>query len=198
MYRPVRGRSARHGCEQQEESWGVTDPMDVTGVTGVTKDATGAAAGAGVSVRAFFERFERAGKEDPEDAVACFAPVFLSADPTATQPLTREELRAALPYRERMFASMGVSGLRLGALSEEALGENHLLVRAQWITEPAAGGHGNSPGDGAGTGGEGDDVLTLDSTYVLQRAADGTLQIVFYLNHQDMAALAAAGTTTVG
>jgi hypothetical protein len=126
-------------------------------------------------VRKFFERLERV-SGNGDGAVESFAPVFLNADPVGEQAVTREALLAARPMREGMFRSMGVSGLHLESIAETKLGADHVLAQVTWVAD------GLKPGE---------EPLVLHTTYVLHRTGED-LQIIFYLNHQDLSALAAA------
>ncbi|GAA1256878.1 hypothetical protein GCM10009677_03900 [Sphaerisporangium rubeum] len=123
-------------------------------------------------VRTFFEEFSRAGDTLDTTAISTqFADTFLSADPSGTQPVPRSAFLAALPAREKLFASIGVGSIHLTSLTETRLDDHYILVDTRWQGTPAT------------PGGE---PLDLSSAYILHRAPDGTLRIVFYLNHQDL------------
>jgi ketosteroid isomerase-like protein len=127
-------------------------------------------------VRDFFANFERAGAELDLDATgAQFADYFLSADPNGTHVVPKAALLAALPQRQQMFRSAGLSAMRLRHLAQTTLDDNYVLAKTEWAMEA------DQPGAPAVD-------ATLSSTFILRREA-GTLRIVFYLNHRDVMAL---------
>jgi Domain of unknown function (DUF4440) len=126
-------------------------------------------------VRAFFERYERAGRDlDWEALTSSFAHTFLSLDSTSTTALTPETLMAALPRRKALFESIGSDGMELAQIDETPLDDDHTLVRTSWTLRVGA--------DSARP------PFTLWSTFVLRRE-EGAWRIVLYLNHQNMAEL---------
>ncbi|MDN3359566.1 hypothetical protein [Actinomadura sp. DC4] len=121
-------------------------------------------------VRDFFARFETAGNRlDLDEISGQFAETFMSAEPGGVRAVPKAAFLAALPARERLFASIGATGMRLTRIAETPLDDRYVLVDTEWETEPVT-----------------DESLTLSSAYVLHRAEDGSLQVVFYLNHQDI------------
>lgn len=127
------------------------------------------------AVRDFFADFERAGNELDLDVVSRqFADPFMSADPGGVQTVPKAAFLAALPAREKLFASAGARGMRLTGITETPLDDHYILADTEWETEPAS-----------------DDAkpLTLSSAFVLRRTPEGGLQVVFYLNHQDVMAV---------
>jgi hypothetical protein len=61
--------------------------------------------------------------------------------------------------------------MRLTKITETPLDDHYILVDTEWETEPAT---------------SQTEPLTLSSAYILRRTDDQTLQVVFYLNHQDI------------
>ena len=73
-------------------------------------------------VRLFFTEFERTSRVlDLDAAAAQFADVFLSADPNTTQVVPKAAFLAALPQRQKMFQSIGMTGMRLGSMKQTTL-----------------------------------------------------------------------------
>ena len=135
-------------------------------------------AGVRPEVRDFLERYEQAGDDIDLQAVgASFADVFLSLDPNEVASATREQLLSVLPRRQQLFAAIGGTGADLTKIAETVLDEQHTLVRTSWQLRFDAE-HQNS------------EPFTLHSTFLL-RLDEGCWRIVVYLNHQDVAALAA-------
>jgi hypothetical protein len=123
-------------------------------------------------VRDFFARFEQAGNQlDLDEISGQFADTFMSADPGGVTAVPKAAFLAALPAREKLFASIGATGMRLTGITETPLDDHYILVDTQWETEPAT---------------SETEPLSLSSAYVLRRTEDDRLQVVFYLNHQDI------------
>lgn len=121
-------------------------------------------------VRDFFARFEQAGNRlDLDEISGQFADTFMSADPGGVTAVPKAAFLAALPARDKLFASVGATGMRLTAITETPLDDHYVLVDTEWETEPAT------------------KPLSLSSAFVLRRTEEGGLQVVFYLNHQDVA-----------
>ena len=130
------------------------------------------------SVREFFERYERASDTLDTSAInEAFHDTFLNLDPGSAKPVRREQLIAALPMRERLFASIGATGMALSGMEETPLDDLHTLVETQWTVrfDPSA---DQAP-------------LILESAFLL-RLDGGRWRIVLYLNHHDVGALIAA------
>lgn len=137
-------------------------------------------AAASDEVRGFFATFERAGATGDVGTIGdLFDDPFLSADPHGAQPVSRSALRAALPMREKLFASIGASAARLVSLAETRLDDTYVLVNTEWEMDVTP------PGD----------ALALASTFILRRAGDA-LRVVFYLNHHDIAQVVQARATS--
>lgn len=123
-------------------------------------------------VRAFFERYERAGHNPNDGELArCFCEVFMSLDPSSATALSPQALLAALPRRKALFRAIGSAGLDLCDIAEMPLDDAHTLVRATWQLRWC---------DASAR-----DQITLRSSFVL-RKHDGAWRIAVYLNHQDL------------
>jgi len=122
----------------------------------------------------FFDVFAAASQRlDREVLGGCFAEVFMSADPAGTHVVPREAFLDFLPRRAALFAAAGVASPALASISHTVLDDHYVLVDTTWTAERTA------PGAGP---------VTLSSSFVVHLAADGP-QIVFYLNHHDLAQL---------
>ena len=123
-------------------------------------------------VRAFFQRYQRAGDRlDGEALEGMFSSVFLSLDPKSAAAVSPHALLAVLPRRKQLFEAIGSDGLELADITELPLDDLHTLVRTSWrlqLRNQAA-----------------RDPFCLLSTFLL-RKDDGAWRIVVYLNHQDM------------
>ena len=122
-------------------------------------------------VQAFFDTFTAASDQLDTDRLAeLFAETFLAADPAGVQPVPRQAFLAALPRRAELFGAAGITRVVLVDLHHHALDDTYVLARTDWRAERA----------GAST------PVRLSSTFILRREED-RLQVVFYLNHQDLA-----------
>ena len=118
-------------------------------------------------VTAFMDRLTAG---DPEQAASGFHDGFLNLDPRTVGVVSREQLRMALPYRARLFESIGAVGTDRTDLRECPLDDLHTLVQGTWELRFAD--RDAQP-------------LALRSTYLLRRGQDGW-SAVAYLNHQDI------------
>jgi ketosteroid isomerase-like protein len=122
-------------------------------------------------IQAFFDSFATASDTLDVDRLAeLFAETFLAADPAGARPVPRQAFLQALPRRAELFAAAGITRIVLADLQVQALDDTYVLARTEWRAERA----GASP------------PVRLSSTFILRREAD-RLQVVCYLNHQDLA-----------
>ncbi|HET8590402.1 MAG TPA: hypothetical protein VFM01_12285 [Nakamurella sp.] len=118
-------------------------------------------------LRSVFGRLESGSSAGSADM---FAEQFLNLDPARAMVVTRDQLSAALPQRQTLFAAAGIRGTRLQHLDVRPLDALHQLADTEWAAEfddPNA------------------EPLTLRSTFLV-RLVDGAWRIVVYLNHQDI------------
>jgi ketosteroid isomerase-like protein len=121
-------------------------------------------------VQAFFDTFAAASDQLDVDRLAdLFAETFLAADPAGTQPVPRQAFLNALPRRAELFRAAGITRVVLTDLQHHALDDTYVLARTDWRAERTT----------AAT------PVRLSSTFILRRDAD-RLQVVLYLNHQDL------------
>ena len=122
-------------------------------------------------VEAFFDTFAAASDPLDTDRLAeLFAETFLAADPAGVQAVPRQAFLHALPRRAELFAAAGIARVVLAELRYQALDATYVLARTDWLGERTA---ASTP-------------VRLSSTFILRRDAD-RLQVVCYLNHQDLA-----------
>lgn len=124
-------------------------------------------------VRRFFENM--ASDEVPSGADLFHDP-FLSLDPAAVTVVEREQLRAALPARARLFAAAGMRRAELQEVRTTELDDMHVLARTTWTMSAV-----DSTAE----------PITLESTYLLRREGAAWSAVV-YLNHHDVRALLAS------
>jgi hypothetical protein len=127
-------------------------------------------------VAAFFADFETRSNDPAADAASPsqFAEVFLSAYRNAVHAVPRAAFAAALPKRRELFACIGLKRTRLTSIDETPLDDLYVLVATEWTMELEQS--------------DGPKALPFRSTFLLRRTDEG-LEIVFYLNHQDVAAV---------
>jgi hypothetical protein len=137
-------------------------------------------------VEDFFDLFNGSAASDPALRARMVADQFMVLDPTAARAVTREQFLSALPMRQPMFARLGVDRLVLVTCEVTTLDERHVLARTGWRPDP-----------------EWEDGTVLRSDFVLRRVraeaepdhdspSRDYAQMVMYLNHQDLDALAAS------
>jgi ketosteroid isomerase-like protein len=128
-------------------------------------------------VSAFLARFERnANSGDAEEVVAQFADTFMAADANGARAVPSSAMLRAIPERRKMFERLGNSVTTLASVEEMRLDERYVLLRLEWLMKFEPGGR----------------EVRLRSTFVLHHSEDGW-KVVFYLNHEDLAALVGAG-----
>src|SRR5256884_255259 len=110
---------------------------------------------------AFFRRFEESSAAGDVDAlVALYAPSFLMAGPSGTQVVKASDLAQAIPRRKQMFAAAGCTATTLQSVVDTPLDSRYSLVRTEWQWTFARA--GAAPTE-----------ITLPSTFIVERAADG-------------------------
>jgi ketosteroid isomerase-like protein len=125
-------------------------------------------------VREFFDVYERAlAGGDAATISALYADAFMFGDPRGVQPVKKEDFLRVLPRRAEFFRSAGLLSSNLESVEASPLDARYVLVKTVWVMRFARG--------------AGEPALSRNSaSYILQTAAD-SFQIVFQLDHQDLA-----------
>jgi len=131
-----------------------------------------------LQVQQFFDRYEKANAEfDVQKIAACYANVFLFGGPAGIQAVSKEDFVKVLPRRKEFFRSSGLVSSEIGNLEISALDSRYILTKAAWRMRferrPA-------------------EPLESENfaTYILSATEDG-FEIVFQIDHQDLAKRAA-------
>jgi len=121
----------------------------------------------------FLNQFEvNSNVGDAEESVKQFADVFVAADPDGARAVPSSVLMMAIPQRKKLFESVGRSVTTLASVEQTALDDRYVLLRTEWLVKfDLAIGRCEE--------------LTLRSTFLVHRTADG-LKIILYLSHQDL------------
>ena len=124
-------------------------------------------------VRIFFETFEQVlAQSDPDLLTSIYADSFMFASLQGTQAVRRDDFLKVLPRRTGFFKSVGLTSTRLRDLDETRIDDSYVLVKVAWTMrfekDPA------HPID-----------LEALATYILFQQ-EGSLRIVFQLDHQDL------------
>jgi Domain of unknown function (DUF4440) len=126
------------------------------------------------AVRALFEAYVRAtASADLEFFATAYGETFMFAGPATAQAVKRDDFLKVIPKRRSFFAAVGLTDTEVSSIDERALDEQHLLVRVGWTFRFER--HPAPPIVEEGA-----------ATYVLRRQ-ENRLQIVFQLDHQDLA-----------
>jgi len=126
-----------------------------------------------MTLEQFFEQYERnSAAGDAQALAAQYADVFLTAGPNGVQTAKASDLLHVIPRRRQLFASIGWQSTTLVSLAETRLDDRYSVVRTEWRWRLAPSGKGLAE-------------LTLPSTFIVERSAEG-LRIVFYLAHHDL------------
>jgi len=123
----------------------------------------------------FLRDYEDAISRSDASAIAAqYSDVFMFADPQGVRPVRKEDFLKAIPRRKEWFTSIGLTQSKLISADEMRLDSRYSLVKTVWKM---------SFGESSGLG---QDIET-SATYVLEWT-DGTVRIVFQIDHQDLAA----------
>jgi hypothetical protein len=128
-------------------------------------------------VSAFLASFERnANSGDAVEVAAQFADTFMAADASGARAVPSSALLRAIPERRKMFEQLGSSVTTLASVEEMRLDDRYVLLKMEWLMKFESGSR----------------EVTLRSTFVVHRSDEGW-KVVFYLNHEDLAAVLGAG-----
>lgn len=89
------------------------------------------------------------------------------------QSVKKEDFLKVIPRRKAWFSSMGMVSSQLGRLEHTSLDARYSLVKTDWKIAVEKSGHKQQ--------------VETWATYVLEQK-DGSLQIFFQIDHQDLAA----------
>lgn len=125
-------------------------------------------------VRSFFSRFEAANAAfDVDQIAALYAEVFLFGGPEGVRSVTKEDFRKVLPRRKEYFRSLGLAASNIDSLTASALDSKYMLVKVVWnmrfersASEP---------------------VISQNAASYILAKANGHFEIVFQIDHQDLA-----------
>jgi hypothetical protein len=124
-------------------------------------------------VREFFNGYEKANAEfDVPEIAALYADVFMFGGPQGVRCVKKEDFVRVLPQRKEFFRSVGLVSSKIESLEASNLDSKYVFVKSVWKMH-----FKNRTG------------LSIDSensaTYILA-GTDGSFQIVFQLDHQDL------------
>jgi len=124
-------------------------------------------------IREFFDAYAKAtGSLDLAFFESAYGDTFMFASPGGVQAVKREDFLKVVPRRASFFRGAGLVASELSRLEEMGLDETHTLIQTRWSLrfEKDAG----RP-----------IIEETAATYVLRRH-QGSWQIVFQLDHQDL------------
>jgi hypothetical protein len=125
-------------------------------------------------VSSFFTDYEAANAIfDVEQIAACYADTFMFGGPEGVRCVKKEDFLKVLPRRKEFFRSRGLVSSRIDFLEASALDPKYTLVKVIWNMQFARGLSQPIYSQNA-------------ASYILSRT-DNRLQIVFQLDHQDLA-----------
>ena len=126
------------------------------------------------AIREFFDEYARAtGSLDLAVLGSAYGDIFLFASPGGVQAVKREDFLKVVPKRGAFFRVAGLVASEVCKLEETRLDEAHTMVKAGWSLR-------FEKGSGPAI------VEEIAATYVLRRQ-ERAWQIVFQLDHQDLA-----------
>lgn len=126
-------------------------------------------------VKQFFDEYERANAAADLTAIGTlYADTFMFAGINGVKAVRREDFLKVVPRMKAHFASMGLSKTELQTLEAGTIDAKYLIAKAGWKMTVL-----DSKGDGK--------QVDNYATYILERKEDGTLSVVFQIDHQDLA-----------
>jgi ketosteroid isomerase-like protein len=126
------------------------------------------------AIREFFDAYAKAtGSLDLAFLGSAYGDTFMFAGPGGVQAVKRDDFLKAVPKRSAFFRATGLVSSEVRRLEEMRLDEKHTMVQAYWSLrfEKDAG----RP-----------IIDEIAATYVIRRE-EASWQIVFQLDHQDLA-----------
>lgn len=124
-------------------------------------------------IKEFFDGYAKATRSlDLVFFGSAYGESFLFASPGGAQAIKREDFLKVIPRRAEFFKASGLVASEVSRLEETPLDANHTMVKVYWSLRFEKG--GNSIVD------------EIAATYVLRRQP-ASWQIVFQLDHQDLA-----------
>lgn len=126
-------------------------------------------------VKQFFDEYERANTATDLAAIGrLYADIFMFAGVSGAKAVKKEDFLKVVPRMKAHFASMGLSKTELQTVEAGKIDAKYLIAKAGWKMTVL-----DSKGDGQ--------QVDNYATYILERNEDGTLSIVFQIDHQDLA-----------
>jgi hypothetical protein len=120
------------------------------------------------AIETFFRDFEKyTNQNDADRLTSLYADTFMTADPSGARFVQATDLRAFIPKRKQLFATLGYRSTTLVSVHQTKLDDRYVLVRTEWVL------HFDR------------DQIALPSTYIVQVSGE-VLKIVFYLNHENI------------
>jgi ketosteroid isomerase-like protein len=126
------------------------------------------------AVREFFDGYEKANADfDIQRIAACYADVFMFGGPGGVQAIKKEDFLRVLPRRKEFFRSVGLISSKIESLEVSNLDPKYVLAKVAWQMRFRR----NTT----------ESIDTQNAaTYVLS-AKDDRFEIVFQIDHQDLA-----------
>jgi len=125
-------------------------------------------------VKEFFAEYEKANAEfDATKIASLYTDVFMFAGPQGAQAVKKEDFVKVLPKRKEFFKSAGLVSSKVEAIEASALDARYTCAKVKWRMRFERAGAQAAENENS-------------ATYILSSAGD-SFQIVFQLDHQDLA-----------
>lgn len=126
------------------------------------------------AITEFFEAYAKATESlDLAFFGSAYSDAFMFAGPDGVRVVKRDDFLRVIPKRKEFFKAAGLIASEVGRLEETRLDEKHTIVRVHWTMR-----FEKNPGQPI--------VDESAATYLL-RQEEEAVQIVFQLDHQDLA-----------
>jgi len=125
-------------------------------------------------IRELFERYERANADfDVAKIASLYADVFMFGGEQGVQAVKKDDFLKVLPRRKEFFRSIGLVSSQVEQIETTQLDSRYVLAKVVWKMQI----------ERSGTGGS---EIKTSASYLLW-VSNGSFQIVFQVDHQDLA-----------
>ncbi|HEU5234443.1 MAG TPA: hypothetical protein VFU50_16405 [Terriglobales bacterium] len=136
------------------------------------------------AVKQFFDHYEQANATSDVTSIAkLYADTFMFAGVNGAQAVKKEDFLKVIPKMKAHFVSIGLTKTELHSVQASTINAKYFLANTEWRMTVV---------DSKGCARQ---VKAL-ATYVLEQKANGTLAIVFQIDHQDLATVVNDQRTT--
>lgn len=126
------------------------------------------------ALRDFFDGYEKANAEfDLQKIAACYADVFMFGGPGGVQAIKKDDFLKVLPRRKESFRALGLISSKVESVEGSNLDSKYVLAKVVWQMRFKRN--------------AGEPIDSENSATYLLSARGNCFEIVFQIDHQDLA-----------